>query len=393
MVTRMIHESSGTTEFSGNTFKKVTLLDTTLRDGAQSPGIWFSPKEQSHILRALLRAGISEVEGGIPAASPYHRREFQRLVEQFPDMKIIAWNRLRKDDAEASLRTGCRYVHLSAPTSDLMREAKLGWSREQLLQKTYDLLQWCGDKNVTVYLGAEDASRTEESFLIDYFCQVAEWGARRVRYADTVGCEHPLSVWQRLGRLCLQVPIPVEYHGHNDLGLATANTLAAVSAGCGAVSVTVNGLGERAGNAPLAEVAVALKLCCGVEIGIDMSRLPFLSRLVARLSHRPIPPDRPLVGSLVFTHESGIHIDGLLKDPRLYTFVSPHMVGRKHRFVAGRNSGIAALRTLTQQKGYSFSDAELEKILDLLKNPSVFPHLRGCPSRFQEILHHVQSRT
>ncbi|MEJ5187950.1 MAG: hypothetical protein WHT84_01920, partial [Breznakiellaceae bacterium] len=118
----MIHEFSGTTEFSGNTLKKVTLLDTTLRDGAQSPGIWFSPKEQSHILRALLRVGISEVEGGIPAASPYHQREFQRLVEQFPDMKIIAWNRLRKDDAEASLRTGCRYVHLSAPTSDLMRE-------------------------------------------------------------------------------------------------------------------------------------------------------------------------------------------------------------------------------------------------------------------------------
>lgn len=392
MIDEMIH-GPVVTEVVSDTSQKITLLDTTLRDGAQSPGIWFGQRAQYNILRALSRIGISEVEGGIPAASPYHQREFRNLIEKFPKLKIIAWNRLRKDDVEASLRTGCRYLHLSAPTSDLMREAKLGWSRNQLIQKTYDLLQWCGDKHVTVYLGAEDASRTEESFLIDYFCQAAEWGAERVRYADTVGCEHPLLVWQRLGRICSQVSIPVEYHGHNDLGLATANTLAAVSAGCGAVSVTVNGLGERAGNASLAEVAVALKLCYGVETGIDMFRLPFLSRLVARLSHRPIPVSQPLIGSLVFTHESGIHIDGLLKDPRLYTFVSPHMVGRKHRFVAGRNSGIAALRALTQQKGYSFSEAELEKILDMLKNPSVFPHLRGCPNRFQEILHHVQSRT
>ncbi|MCX7654950.1 MAG: hypothetical protein N2Z76_00280 [Treponemataceae bacterium] len=371
--------------------KCITLVDSTLRDGAQSPGVWFTLPVQRRILRALVRVGITEVEAGIPAASKYHQQEFRALLQEFPSLTLIAWNRLRKDDVIASLKTGCTVVHLSAPTSDVMRETKLGWSRSQLFQKAADLIHWCLDNGLTVYVGAEDASRTEESFLIEYFCRTAEWGAKRFRYADTVGCEYPTKVRERLGRICRYVPFPVEYHGHNDMGLATANSLAAVEGGCTAVSVTVNGLGERAGNASLAEVAVALKLCLGKETGIDFSHLAVVSRLVAYVSHRPLGPDRPLVGSCAFTHESGIHVDGILKNPLLYTAVPPELVGRSHRFVAGRNSGTSAIRFLAQQEEYDFSERELEKILTLLKNPRILPHLRGRPERFQEILRRVRS--
>jgi homocitrate synthase NifV len=369
-----------------NPVPAITLVDSTLRDGAQSPGIWFTLGAQRKILSVLSEIGIQEVEAGIPAASEYHQKEFATLLREFPSLHLISWNRLCRSDVEKSLATGCRIIHLSAPTSDTMLQLKVRWSRQQLFQRTVDLIRWCLDKDVTVFLGAEDASRTDLSFLTDYFSLAESEGVSRLRYADTVGCEHPTLVRDRIGSILKRISIPLEYHGHNDLGLAVANALAAVEGGCSLLSVTVNGIGERAGNASLAEVAGALHLCMKYTTGIDFSRLPALSRLVSYYCRRSLPPDKPLVGSLVFTHESGIHIDGLVKDPRMYTFVDPSLVGRTHRFVVGRNSGKKGVQTILQAMGFHFSEETIEKIFNLIKNPHVFPQLRGRPERLTKIV-------
>ena len=344
-----------------------TIIDTTLRDGEQAAGVAFSRDSRLKIARALVGAGVQELEALIPAMGRDVERDFARLAEEVGAERLISWNRMRRSDVDASFRAGARKIHLSVPVSDAMLEKKLGWSRREALSETKALVTYCRDRGSDVIVGAEDASRADPAFLLDLAGTAALSGAFRVRYADTLALHDPFAAYYAARSLVTGIGVQVEYHAHNDLGLASANALAAASAGA-AVSVTVGGLGERAGNAALEQVAAALELQKGVSTGIDLRRLPSLCALVFASARRPIPEDKPLVGSRSFSHESGIHVDGLLKDAALYEFVRPEAFGRERAFIPGRHSGRAALRHCAALLGYRLDGAELDGLVSRVRS-------------------------
>ena len=342
------------------------IVDLTLRDGEQAAGLCFPRGRRIDIARALGDAGIKEIEAGIPAMGPEAEKEFSAIAKALPAMRVIAWNRVRKSDIEASARAGARCVHIALPASDIMLRLKLGWERERALDELASVLAFCRELALEVVVGAEDASRSEPAFLLRVYRAAIDGGAMRLRYADTLGVQDPFTVMDLMRYLSAMLEVPLEYHAHNDLGLATANALAALRAGASA-SVTVGGIGERAGNASLEQVACASALIFKDEAGIDLRRLKELNDLVSALSGRAIPPDKPIVGAMAFAHESGIHVDAILKDPSTYEFLRPELVGRSHSFVPGIHSGRKALGHCASSLGFELDEAMLARLAALVR--------------------------
>ena len=266
------------------------LVDTTLRDGEQAPGVVFSPEERLALASALDGAGIRWIEAGIPAMGSREQETLRAMLALPLAATLIAWNRADPADIRASVACGFSTLHFSLPVSDLHIRHKLGKSREWVLERLQNLLQLTDSMGCTAFVGAEDASRADPEFLLVYAETAATYGARRLRYADTVGCLDPFETFNRVNHLAERTMLPLEFHGHNDFGLATANTLAAFRAGAALASVTVSGLGERAGNASLEEVAASLAQLYGIREGIRLGDLPRLAELVAAASGRPQRP-------------------------------------------------------------------------------------------------------
>lgn len=262
------------------------FVDVTLRDGEQAPGVAFSTREKVLIARLLDRVGVDQIEAGIPAMGEVEQEAIRRIAALGLRSRVSTWNRILPEDIRASLACGVRDVHLSAPVSEIHLRYKLGRSRRWVLTQLRKVIAYALAHGCRITVGAEDASRAEEAFLVEFALLAQEMGAERLRYCDTVGILDPFATFERLSRLHEKVAIPLEYHGHNDFGMATANALAAVRAGCGYVNVTVGGLGERAGNVPLEEVVAALEHLYGIPAGLDRRRLSILSRVVARAAGR-----------------------------------------------------------------------------------------------------------
>lgn len=347
--------------------KTPQLIDTTLRDGEQAPGACFSPAQRRALAERLAEAGVDEIELGAPAMGPADRQSMAEILALALPCRATAWCRARQEDLDLAEAVGFDAIHLSFPTSEI-HLGVLGWTPEAMLSRMMRLIQEARQRFQFVSIGAQDASRARLPLLRRFVEILFDAGGDRLRLADTVGVWHPAAVGQLVGDLATGWPeLELGVHCHNDLGMATANSLAAVQAGASSVDVTVGGLGERAGNAALEQVAVALELCAEHPSGVRIDHLAPIARLVADWLDRPIPTSQPLTGSDVFRHESGIHVHGLLRDQRSYQPFDPQRLGRCTEFAVGRHSGRAGLAHALQRVGGVLDSEGLAALLERVR--------------------------
>ncbi|MHC0052559.1 homocitrate synthase [Actibacterium sp. D379-3] len=352
--------------------RAVAICDTTLRDGEQTAGVAFSLDEKRAIARALDRAGVAEIEVGVPAMGYDEVAEIRCVAADLSRAVPVVWCRLRLGDLDMAQKTGVRRVHFAIPTSDRQLMGKLRSDRDTILRETAAIVYCATSRGMEVSVGAEDASRADLAFLVRLAEVAAIAGAIRFRIADTLGLLDPMTAYRLVAELASRVSLPLEIHAHNDFGMATANTMMAAHAGATHLSVTVNGLGERAGNAALEEVGSALE-AGGVATGLNLRTLPELSAVVASASGRALPPCKPITGAMVFAHEAGIHVDAILKQPDTYEDprCAPARFGRERQFVIGKHSGIAGLRAALAEAGLPATEKMALRLRPLIRDLAV----------------------
>lgn len=348
---------------------RIYIVDGTLREGEQSPGVHFTTDEKLQIARALDRIGVSLLDVGMPAVSPDEREAIRAITRAGLGASIGVSARLNRDEVNQAVACHADEIFLICPVSAVHLRYKLGMEEAEVKRLAEDVVCYSVHQGLVVNFVAEDASRAEIAFLRGIIKDAHGWGARRAFICDTVGIAEPFGMRALIKEIKEFIPPEMELgcHCHNDLGIATANTLAAVAGGVTYPSVTANGIGERAGNAPLHEVVVAAETNLHKEHGVDVRGLYALSKLVEHCSGILIPPHAPVVGLNAFRHESGIHVDGILKHSGTYTGVDPHGLGREPAFILGKHTGTQLIRNLIEQQGYQADEGEIQEILKRVK--------------------------
>ncbi|APG86804.1 homocitrate synthase (plasmid) [Sinorhizobium americanum CCGM7] len=331
--------------------RQIFLNDTTMRDGERAPGVAFTTAEKLGLAESLAAAGVWEIEIGTPGISPDEIETIRAVVALGLPVRLVAWCRMTSEDLDAAIECGVPAVNLSLPASDIQLTGKLGLDRAGALEVVERMVGRAADRGLFVAVECEDASRADRAHLAHVIETAARAGASRVRLADTIGVLDPFSTFDLVSELASQFLMDLEFHGRNDFGLATANTLAAIRAGAWHACVTVGGLGERAGNAALEEVAAALAVLDGENIGIALKALPELAAHVARVVGRRIPAIKPVVGADSFTQETGLDVAELLKEPCTYQGLDPALVGRRQQIVIGKHSDATAIAQVLKEKG------------------------------------------
>ncbi len=347
--------------------QSVVINDTTLRDGEQTAGVAFNADEKIQIASALFEAGVPELEVGIPVMGPAECEVIRTISALSERPQLMVWCRMCDEDLKAAKNTGVEVLNLSIASSYQQIKHKLNKTPDWVLKQIDYFVRKGLDLGFSISVGCEDSSRADIDFLRAMYEVAEQSGAKRMRYADTLGLMEPFALHSVIKQLRAETDLEIEMHAHDDLGLATANTFAAVSAGATHVNTTVNGLGERAGNAALEEIVIGLSQLYGIDCGVDFHSLQSLSALVEQASGRIVSSQKSVVGSHVFTHESGIHSDGLLKDQRNYQGLDPLKIGRSHSMVLGKHSGVNIVKHVYQELGIALTREQATVLLTQIR--------------------------
>ncbi|MCH9740470.1 MAG: homocitrate synthase [Epsilonproteobacteria bacterium] len=319
------------------------INDTTLRDGEQAPYVAFNTKEKLLIAELLYECGVDELEVGIPAMGSKEQTDLKEILNLNLPIQIMSWNRATMGDLEASLSCGVKAVDLSIPVSDILIDVKFKGDRERLFRNLEEVVSVAKEEGLFVCIGGEDASRADNGFLAELMSFGKELGADRFRYCDTVGILTPYRTYENIAQLGALNLLDIEMHTHNDFGMATANSIAGIEAGAKSANTTVIGLGERAGNASFEQLLMSLTHQFGEKREINPEKLKALVQTVAKASNRPIATSSPIVGEHIFSHESGIHVSGMIRSQSAYEAFLPEEVGLRRHFPIGKHSGSATL--------------------------------------------------
>jgi isopropylmalate/citramalate/homocitrate synthase-like protein len=331
--------------------RQVRIFDTTLRDGEQTPGVSLTPEQKVLIAQQLDKLRVDTIEAGFPVVSDGERKAVEAIANSGLKAEICALARCRKEDIDTAVRCGVSCVHVFIATSDIHLKYKLHMTRRQVLDEISRWVRYTRRKGVTVEFSAEDATRSELGFLKQAFQRAVDAGADRINVPDTVGVITPRAMGYLISELKKEIEVPISVHCHDDLGLAVANSLAAVEAGAEQVHVAVNGLGERAGNASLEEVVVGLRAFYNLRPRVRTELLVETSELVERLTGVQVPPNKAIVGDNAFAHEAGVHVHGVLSFPGTYEPLSPELVGHHRRLVLGKHAGTRSVKKQLEDLG------------------------------------------
>lgn len=350
--------------------RRVKILDTTLRDGEQTPNVALSIDDKIKIAQALDDIGVDIIEAGFPIASEWEKTAVSKIAKLGLSSEVLGLSRSNKDDIDAVIDCDTKSIHLFIATSDIHLKNKLKITRDEAIEKAIWAIDYARSHGLTVEFSPEDATRSDLEFLKKFIKAVQEAKADRIDIPDTVGIMIPQAMGQLITELKSICNLPLAVHCHDDFGLSVSNSLAAVMAGVEEVHCTINGLGERAGNAALEEIAVGLRTFFGIETNIDLKKLPHISRLVSRLTGVPVQPNKAIVGDNAFAHESGIHVHGVLGESFTYEAIAPETVGKERALIVGKHTGTHAVEAKLKGYGISMEDTQIRDLVTRVKKLS-----------------------
>lgn len=357
--------------------KKIIINDTTLRDGEQTAGIVFSTEDKIFIAKMLDEAGADEIEAGVPVMGGQEKKAIKEINELGLKAKIVGWNRAKIEDIYSSLDAGLKVIHVSIPISKIHLEYKLKKDFQYIKTHLIDILRILSKEGVEYSVGGEDSSRTEESTVMEIIKIAKEEGAYKYRYSDTVGILNPLKTYKIIKKLTsFYKDIAIEIHTHNDFGMASANSVSALTAGADSLSGSISGIGERAGNCALEEVIAYFNFIENKKINFDLIKAKKIAEFISKITKRTVPLSKPIFGKNIFYHEAGIHTDGILKNPINYEAYPPEYVGAKRKLLVGKHSGSSIIKYKLDKMGFKITDADAKNILDTVKTESA--KLKRC---------------
>ncbi len=351
--------------------KRFIINDTTLRDGEQTAGIIFSRDEKILIAGLLDKIGVDEIEAGVPAMGGAEQEAIKKINSLGLKAKIISWNRANKNDIYESLSIGLKYMHVSIPISNIHIKYKLRKDIDYVKKSIIEICKILRKEGVIFSVGGEDSSRTDIKTLFELINIAEGEGAYKYRYSDTVGTLNPLTMHKNIETIRTKFKhILLEIHTHNDFGMATANSIAALTAGAHSISGSISGIGERAGNCPLEEVMAYFKFIEKMRTKFNLIKAKELAGIIANITKRPLPLSKPIFGNNIFYHEAGIHTDGVIKNPINYEAFPPEEVGLERKLLIGKHSGTSVIKHKLKNMDISITDTEARYILNIVRSKS-----------------------
>jgi 2-isopropylmalate synthase len=348
--------------------KYIRIFDTTLRDGEQTPGVSLTFEDKIEIARQLSKLGVDSIEAGFPASSDGERKVMKEIVKAGLDSEICGLARANRNDIDAAIECDVDAVHVFIPTSPVQMKYAVNLTPEQVISATVDSVEYVKKHGLTCEFSPMDATRSELPFL-KQVCQAAEKaGMDRLNVPDTVGIMIPRTTSKLIADIKTAVTVPISIHCHDDFGMAVANSLAAVEAGATQVHCTINGLGERAGNASLEEVVMALHMIYKLKTGVNSRLLYSTSRMVATLTGISVQANKAIVGENAFAHESGIHTRGVTVKPLTFEPIKPEVVGRTRKLVAGKLAGTRGIKAELEEISIHPTEEQLKEIVQRVKD-------------------------